>query len=64
VYITVDRQIEVPGDTIMVTDTEVRTNIQIEKVIEERVRVHKEEVPVTLYVDKIISVPVEKHIVH
>jgi hypothetical protein len=34
--------------------------VQIEKVIEERVVIEKHEVPVTMHVDKIVTVPVEK----
>lgn len=49
-----------PGDQILVRDLETRTNVQIEKVVEERVVIEKHEVPVTMHVDKIITVPVEK----
>jgi hypothetical protein len=60
VYLNVDRAVEVPADQILVKDLETRTTVEIEKVIEERVVIERHEVPVTMHIDKIITVPVEK----
>jgi hypothetical protein len=60
VYLNVDRAVEVPGDQILVKDLETRTTVEVAKVIEERVVIERHEVPVTIHVDKIVTVPVEK----
>lgn len=58
VYITVDRPVEIKGDTIFKKDLETKTNIQIEQIIQERICVIKEEVPVEMVVEKVVAYPV------